>query len=64
MAHLTNLKIIRPDDWHIHLREGEMLKAVINSSTRINARCIAMPNLEVPISCSDLGSKYRKEIVL
>ena len=56
------LKIIKPDDWHVHFREGEMLKAVINYSTRINARCIIMPNLEVPITTSNLGIKYKKEI--
>ena len=46
---MTRINLIKPDDWHIHLREGEMLKAVINSSTRINSRCIVMPNLEIPI---------------
>ena len=57
-----HLKIIKPDDWHVHLREGEMLKAVIKHSTRINARCIVMPNLQVPITTSHLGNKYLKEI--
>ena len=54
-----HLNIIKPDDWHVHLREGEMLKAVINSSTRINARCIVMPNLKIPITTSDLANKYK-----
>ena len=57
-----HLNIIKPDDWHVHLREGEMLKAVVNHSARINSRCIAMPNLDVPITTSDLGNKYKKEI--
>ena len=60
--HFDHLNIIKPDDWHVHLREGEMLKAVINYSTRINARCIIMPNLEVPITTSNLGLTYKKEI--
>ena len=55
-------EIIKPDDWHIHLREGEMLKAVINSSTRINVRCVVMPNLNIPITTSYLAKKYRNEI--
>ena len=57
-----HLEIIRPDDWHVHLREGEMLKAVIKHSSRINSRCIVMPNLKVPITTSDSANKYKKEI--
>ena len=62
MNNLNFVEIIKPDDWHVHLREGEMLKTVINSSTRINARCIVMPNLTVPITSSNLSNKYKKEI--
>ena len=56
------IEIIKPDDWHIHLREGEMLMAVINSSTRINARCVVMPNLKVPITSSAQSNLYKNEI--
>ena len=37
---VKSLKITRPDDWHVHLREGNLLKTVINHSTRVNHRCI------------------------
>ena len=62
MDYLKNLKIIRPDDWHIHLREGELLQCVINSTTRIIGRCIVMPNLSTPITTSSLCKQYKKEI--
>ena len=56
------MNIIKPDDWHVHLREGEMMEAVINYSSRINHRCIVMPNLTVPITNMKLGIDYIKEI--
>ena len=62
MDQSKNLTIIRPDDWHIHLREGELLKCVINSATRVIGKCIAMPNLLVPITTSSLCNKYIDEI--
>ena len=62
MSHLNNLKILRPDDWHIHLREGELLQCIINSTTRVTGRCIAMPNLTTPITNSTLCKLYKDEI--
>ena len=62
MSNLKNLKIRRPDDWHIHLREGELLKSVINSTTRVIGRCIVMPNLSTPITTSKLCKLYKDEI--
>ena len=62
MSNLKNLKIIRPDDWHIHLREGELLKCVISSTSRVIGKCIVMPNLTIPITTSSLCIKYMKEI--
>ena len=56
------IEIIQPDDWHVHLREGRMLKVVSKYSARINNRCIVMPNLEVPITTSYLAKKYKSEI--
>ena len=54
------IEIIQPDDWHIHLREGKILNTVSKYSSRINNRCIVMPNLKIPITTSDLGNKYKK----
>ena len=56
------VKIIQPDDWHIHIREGEMLKAVTKFSSRINYRGIVMPNLKKPITNSTLALNYIEEI--
>ena len=44
------IKIIQPDDWHVHFREGDMMKMVTNFSSRVNQRCVAMPNTEIPIT--------------
>lgn len=62
MNSLSSLQIIRPDDWHVHLREGKLLKCVIESTTRVFGRCIAMPNLITPITTSVLCEKYKNEI--
>ena len=61
---VKSLKITRPDDWHVHLREGDLLKAVINHSTRVNQRCIVMPNLNDPITNTLKGIDYIKKINL
>lgn len=47
----TRLTIRRPDDWHVHLRDGAMLAAVANFTARQFARAIIMPNLVQPITC-------------
>ena len=47
---MKEIKIIQPDDWHVHLREGEMLKQVTKCTSRVNKRCIAMPNTNIPIT--------------
>ena len=61
---LNNLiKIIKPDDWHVHLREGDMMQAVIQYSSRINHRCVVMPNLETPITTSKQGAEYKDAIL-
>ncbi|MDC0195045.1 dihydroorotase [Alphaproteobacteria bacterium] len=62
MTTINSIKIIRPDDWHVHLREGDMMKAVIEHSYRINHRCVVMPNLNDPIISSALCLSYKKEI--
>ena len=57
------LTIIRPDDWHIHLREGDLLQCVIDSTTRVTGKSIVMPNLSKPITTSLLCKKYINEIM-
>ena len=58
----TSIKIIQPDDWHVHFREDEMLRVVTKYSARINKRCIAMPNTSTPITSSNQAIKYKKLI--
>ena len=60
---MTNsINIIQPDDWHVHFREDEMLKVVTKYSSRVNRRCIAMPNTSIPITSSDQAVNYKKLI--
>ncbi|HEX6073021.1 MAG TPA: dihydroorotase [Sphingomicrobium sp.] len=59
---LQTLTIRRPDDWHVHLRDGEMLKAVAPCTARQFARAIVMPNLVPPITTVEAASAYRDRI--
>jgi dihydroorotase len=60
---LQTLTIRRPDDWHVHLRDGEMLRTVAPYTARQFARAIAMPNLVPPITTVEAASAYRKRII-
>lgn len=57
------LTIRRPDDWHVHLRRGAMLNAVVGYTARQFARVIVMPNLSPPITTIEAAREYRQEIV-
>lgn len=57
------LKIRRPDDWHLHLRDGEMLKTVVPYTSDIYARAIVMPNTAPPITTVDAAIAYRQRIL-
>ena len=46
----ATLQILRPDDWHVHLRDGDMLKAVLPFTAKLFARAIVMPNLKPPVT--------------
>lgn len=56
------LTITQPDDWHLHLRDGEMLKGVIADSARHFARAIIMPNLVPPIVTGEQAAAYKLRI--
>ena len=56
------IEIIQPDDWYVHLRQGDILNTVSKYSFRINNRCVVMPNLTVPVTTSKLAKDYVKEI--
>lgn len=53
----------RPDDWHLHLRDGAMLRAVLPETTRHFARAIIMPNLVPPVVTSEQAIAYRDRIM-
>ena len=57
------LTLRRPDDWHVHLRDGEMLGAVVNWTARQFARAIAMPNLKPPVTTAAMAMAYRERIL-
>jgi dihydroorotase len=57
------LTIRRPDDWHVHLRRGAMLGAVVGYTARQFARAVVMPNLSPPITTVEAAEEYRAEIV-
>jgi dihydroorotase len=56
------LTLRQPDDWHTHLRDGEMLRAVVGHTARQFARAIVMPNLRPPITTSAAARAYRERI--
>lgn len=60
---LQTLTIRRPDDWHVHLRDGEMLRTVAPYTARQFARAIVMPNLLAPITTVEAANAYRERIV-
>jgi dihydroorotase len=53
----------RPDDWHLHLRDGAMLRAVLPYSARVFGRAIVMPNLDPPITTAAAARAYRERIL-
>ena len=61
---MTNsLTLRRPDDWHLHLRDGAMLRAVLPETTRHFGRAIIMPNLVPPVVTGALAAAYRDRIL-
>ena len=59
----TTLRIRRPDDWHLHLRDGEMLRAVLPHTAAHFARAIVMPNLKPPVRTGADAAAYRQRIL-
>ncbi|WP_312315241.1 dihydroorotase [Atlantibacter sp.] len=57
------LTIIRPDDWHVHLRDGEMLNVVVPYTSETYARAIVMPNLAPPVTTVEAARAYRQRIL-
>ena len=59
----TRITIRKPDDWHLHVRDGEMLKAVLPFTARNFGRAILMPNLLPPVRTMADGMAYRERVM-
>ncbi|HWT28145.1 MAG TPA: dihydroorotase [Methylophilaceae bacterium] len=57
------LTITRPDDWHLHLRDGDALRSVLPDTARQFARAIVMPNLRPPVTTTEQAAAYRQRIL-
>ncbi|BDD91147.1 dihydroorotase [Pandoraea sp. NE5] len=60
---INELTITRPDDWHLHVRDGDVLKSVLPDSARQFGRAIIMPNLKPPVTTTELAAAYRERIL-
>ncbi len=60
---MNKLTITRPDDWHLHFRDGEALKTLVPDTAKRFARAIVMPNLRPPITSTQLAIEYRQRIL-
>ena len=60
---MNRLRILRPDDWHLHLRDGAALQAVVGFTAQRFGRAIVMPNLKPPITTTALAQAYRQRIL-
>jgi len=60
---MQTLTLTRPDDWHLHLRDGAALAAVLPDTARRFARAIVMPNLQPPVTTVALAAAYRERIL-
>ena len=60
---MNRVTLTRPDDWHLHLRDGEHLRAVIPDTVRRFARAIVMPNLKPAITTTEMALRYRERIL-
>ncbi len=62
-SQISTLTITRPDDWHVHLRDGEVLKNTVADTSRYFGRAIVMPNLVPPVTNAELAKSYYDRIM-
>ncbi|NBQ69899.1 MAG: dihydroorotase [Nitrosomonadaceae bacterium] len=60
---MTSITITQPDDWHLHLRDGEQMRAVLPHTAKQFARAIIMPNLRPPVVTTEMALAYRTRIL-
>ncbi|WP_353202354.1 dihydroorotase [Polynucleobacter sp.] len=58
----TEIQLIQPDDWHLHIRDGAVMRDVLADTARQFARAIIMPNLKPPVTTVELAHAYRSRI--
>ena len=59
---LSKIELIQPDDWHLHIRDGDVMRDVLADTARQFARAIIMPNLKPPVTTVDLAKAYQTRI--
>jgi dihydroorotase len=59
---MNQITITRPDDWHLHLRDSEHMRAVLPDTARRFARAIVMPNLRPPVTTTEAALRYRERV--
>src|SRR5215218_9579696 len=59
----SSLRILRPDDWHLHVRDGAQLASVVPFTARQFARAVIMPNLKPPVTTVAQAEAYRQRII-
>jgi dihydroorotase len=62
-APIATLTLTRPDDWHLHFRDGDVLRDVVPHTARQFARAIVMPNLKPPVTTTEMAAAYRQRII-
>ncbi|WP_418642854.1 dihydroorotase [Vibrio chaetopteri] len=60
---MTTLTITRPDDWHVHLRDGDVLKDTVRDISRYNGRALIMPNTIPPVTDTEMALAYKARIM-
>ena len=60
---IQTLSIIQPDDWHLHLRDGDVLQSTALQAARQFKRAIIMPNLRPPVTTTEAARQYRQRIL-
>ncbi|MCM5510560.1 MULTISPECIES: dihydroorotase [Vibrio] len=60
---MTTLTITRPDDWHVHLRDGDVLTDTVRDISRYNGRALIMPNTVPPVTDTEMALAYRERIM-
>ena len=60
---ISEIQITRPDDFHLHVRDGAALKSVVPATARQFARAIIMPNLKIPVTTVDQAQRYRDQVI-